>query len=907
VQLLAGIKQLNLNARICWYFSLALTLLSLLWFCGDISWQGSSYLHSSLEIVTAAVAFIVAMLALVRYYAFKELLHLYIGIAFLGTGVLDAHHAVVTADFIQQTSNTLPSNWLSSNLFLSFMLVISLLADYCERNNVKLNKLSLIPADLIYIILFVSLPLVFLLLLISTGNDADLSFNKLEELIASLLFVIALAGYTVKEKWHDDIFEHWLMVALIINVIAQVAVIPYSTELFDFQYDAAHFLVKLSYLSVLIGLIVSMFYIFRDENKHKEELLLMNQSLVEKTVAVLISEERTAAIVRNAVDGIFTIDEMGIVLSVNPAAIKLFGYQEDEILGQNIKLLMPTGHREQHDQYLKNYKETRNKKIIGIGREVEGQHKNGRRFPIDLAVSEVKLNAGERFFTGVVRDISEKKQAEKMKNEFLSTVSHELRTPLTSIHCSLGLITDTFADVLPEKIRKLHAIAYKNSERLIHLINDILDVQKMEEMSFSNETINLIAVVEKSVIANQAYAKKLANVSLQVLASTDSINVYADEGRLTQVLSNLISNAVKFSPENSVVKISVTEANNKVRVDVIDSGPGIPEEFKSRVFTKFAQADSSDTRKVEGTGLGLSISKIIIEKLTGSIGFVNLENEGCNFYFILPIKQTLSKSHEISESVSQLANGSNVHILICEDDQDIASFLQIMFEVEGWKSDVALNAKQARSLLQKNEYSVMTLDIVLPDYDGLAFFKELRASERYAGLPIIMVSGLAQEKQVELGGITSVTDWIDKPIDREKLQSAIKQAVMQSAGPSDCNILHVEDDADIASLVKTLVDGQADIYHANNVSEAEQLFMQRHYSLVLLDLMLPDGNGLDLLPLISHKLKQYTNPPAIIIFSAYEMDEKIPEEIKNVLIKSRCSNEQLLDVIKANIQQKSDT
>ncbi|MCK5188654.1 MAG: response regulator, partial [Methylococcales bacterium] len=276
-----------------------------------------------------------------------------------------------------------------------------------------------------------------------------------------------------------------------------------------------------------------------------------------------------------------------------------------------------------------------------------------------------------------------------------------------------------------------------------------------------------------------------------------------------------------------------------------------------------------------------------------------------------PVHGKVEKVDNIVESVNESVAESIVdkpRILICEDDPDIASLLQIIIGIEDWTSDIALNAKEAKALLQKQKYNAMTLDVSLPDQDGISFFKEIKNSARNADLPIIIVSGKATEKQVEFGSIVSVADWINKPIDRTRLQESIKKAIFQNTRDTAINILHVEDDPDIASLVKTMIGDAANIYHASSVGEAEIIFVQRNYDLVLLDLMLPDGNGLDLLPMISARDKQrlVTKATPIIVFSAYEMDKKVPDAIQSVLIKSRCSGEQLVKVIKSSINQEND-
>ena len=219
---------------------------------------------------------------------------------------------------------------------------------------------------------------------------------------------------------------------------------------------------------------------------------------------------------------------------------------------------------------------------------------------------------------------------EQMQKEFISTVSHELRTPLTSIRGSLGLILGGVTGELPEKTKELLTIANKNSERLIYLINDILDMEKISagKMQFIFTITNLLPVVEHAVEANKGYGEQFGVRFVLDAGASDKVMVRIDEKRLIQVMSNLLSNAAKYSPADDQVEISIRVSNATVRISVHDHGKGIPEEFKSEIFGRFFQVDSSDTRQKGGTGLGLSITKAIVEQHGGSIGFESGEGIG---------------------------------------------------------------------------------------------------------------------------------------------------------------------------------------------------------------------------------------------------------------------------------------
>ncbi|MFA7279938.1 MAG: PAS domain S-box protein [Sterolibacterium sp.] len=239
---------------------------------------------------------------------------------------------------------------------------------------------------------------------------------------------------------------------------------------------------------------------------------------------------------------------------------------------------------------------------------------------------------------GTNTDITERRGVEQMKAEFVSMVSHELRTPLTSVNGALGLVCGGAVNPASDQAKTMLEVAYKNSQRLIVLINDLLDMEKLSagKMQFDMQEQALMPIIEQSLESNRAYAEK-HGVKLLLQERTDDVKVTVDAGRLQQVMSNFLSNAAKFSPEGGQVEVLMKRQGQFVRVEVIDHGPGISEEFRGRIFQKFSQADSSDTRQKGGTGLGLAITKELIERMNGRIGFDSTPGLGSCFYFELPM------------------------------------------------------------------------------------------------------------------------------------------------------------------------------------------------------------------------------------------------------------------------------
>ena len=244
---------------------------------------------------------------------------------------------------------------------------------------------------------------------------------------------------------------------------------------------------------------------------------------------------------------------------------------------------------------------------------------------------------GKLVWDGSFFDITERKRSEQMKNDFISTVSHELRTPLTSIHGSLGLLAAGAVGEIPPKAAGLIKIAHSNSARLVRLINDVLDIEKIEfgRMPFEPQPMAIRPLIEQSIEGSRGYLAD-RNVSVVLDDRAPGAMASVDPDRLHQVAFNLLSNAIKYSPKDAKVTVRLTRQGSMVRISVVDRGPGIPEAFRSRIFGKFEQADSSDTRQKGGTGLGLSIVKAIVDKLGGSVSFDTGPDSGTAFHVDLP-------------------------------------------------------------------------------------------------------------------------------------------------------------------------------------------------------------------------------------------------------------------------------
>ncbi len=357
---------------------------------------------------------------------------------------------------------------------------------------------------------------------------------------------------------------------------------------------------------------------------------------------------RIEAIVDSASSAIIMVDAHGKIIQANRATSSLFGYEASALQGQALSRLTD-------DSYVDSLFETsEGAEIIGKPREILAKRRDGKTFPAEISVNKVQISGGS--FVVMLTDLSERKRyedlenqlkLERIKGEFVSTVSHELRTPLTSINGSLALLRSDRLGMMPANAKPLVNIAYSNSERLMRLINDILDMEKIKSgtLSFVFEELDVARLLYEAARSNAAYAEQL-DVKIKVARVPQGILVMGDPDRIAQALANLISNAAKFSPKGGSIVLAAKKKDGWVRISVADKGEGIPEEFRDRVFSRFAQADSTDARQKGGSGLGLSITKAIAEAHSGKVGFTTAIGKGTTFFIDLPIVTSAAQCAE---------------------------------------------------------------------------------------------------------------------------------------------------------------------------------------------------------------------------------------------------------------------
>ncbi|WP_313288170.1 CHASE domain-containing protein [Stutzerimonas nitrititolerans] len=491
----------------------------------------------------------------------------------------------------------------------------------------------------------------------------------------------------------------------------------------------------------------------------------MTERIRENKRALQLSEERLSLALKGSNDGLWDLNLAADTFYASPRTWHMLGYQPGE-LQLSTRLWEQVLVAEDLPRTRAQLAQTMLSRLDQFTSELRFRHKDGRTVPV-LVRGYIQRDAqGQPLrISGTSMDLTEHKRIEQMKNDFVSTVSHELRTPLTSISGALGLINGGALGEVPPAMQQMLEIAYRNSQRLGHLINDLLDMEKIAagKMSFDMHEHSLRQLLEEALASNQAFAAQLG-VNC-VLREAVDVQIWVDASRLQQVLGNFLSNAIKYTPEGGEVSLhcSVPDATH-VRISVTDQGPGIAAEFRARVFEKFAQADASDSRQKGGTGLGLAITKEFIERMGGKVGFDTAEGQGTTFWCELPILETCASTPEPGRG----------HLLVVEDEPDTGRLLYLMLHDAGYSVERVQSLHAAREKLADHRYDAITLDLHLPDGSGAQLIEEIRRNPLTRHLPIVVISAASHfdEKTRDPRVV-----WLHKPISTAQLLVALGKAL----------------------------------------------------------------------------------------------------------------------------------
>lgn len=468
--------------------------------------------------------------------------------------------------------------------------------------------------------------------------------------------------------------------------------------------------------------------------------------------------------------------------------------------------------------------------------------------------------------------LSQRSELDTLKDEFISTVSHELRTPLTSIRGALGLLSSGIIGDVDAKALNLLRIAVTNTDRLIRLINDILDLERMESgraplqirrCSMRDLAQQAIDTMTAMADANTVHLA-LEPFTVAQAATPEALFFDGDSDRILQVLTNLLSNAIKFSPTASTVRVYTEATSDSILLKVVDEGRGIPSDKLDNIFDRFQQVEPSDARQKGGTGLGLSICRSIVQQHSGSIWAQRNLGPGTTLYVMLP-RTTRATDMAVSAVLPPRGEGA---IMICDDDAGIRTVVAEHLHRQGYTVIEAISGEQALVLAAEHHVEAILLDLYMPGLSGWETLQRLRNNPATANIPVVVLSVLSSTLRPQLTG--DAQGWVQKPFNENLLFAELGRVLHQGEGPAD--VLLVEDDEDLASvLIASFQDAAVRIDHAATRQQAIRQCISRPPDLLILDLTLPDGDGFSLVEWLRQQPLLRTMP--LVVYSGREISE----------------------------------
>jgi len=478
------------------------------------------------------------------------------------------------------------------------------------------------------------------------------------------------------------------------------------------------------------------------------EELLVAKNAAENVAAINAQLARQSALILNsATDGILGINLGNEATFINPAAVRMLGMTLDDFRGTTIHA---TIHHSHPDGKMFPEEECANTLAMRRGQPVANADDtfwrgDGTNFPVEYSSTPMLDEDGNHLGAVVVfRDVTERRAIEKLKSEFVSTVSHELRTPLTSIRGALGLLSSGLLGTVAEKGQRMLEIAVANTDRLVRLINDILDIERVEsgKVELTRGRIDAQTVVN---LAREGLQSMADQEGIRIVVEPVAGTLWGDSDRVIQTLTNLIGNAIKFSPRNTTVTLSGTAGATEFTFRVADQGRGVPEEKLASIFQRFSQVDASDSRTKGGSGLGLAICQSIVTAHGGRIWAEKNEPAGSCFQFTIPLAVPSVETAAI-ESIDQAPieeqDSTAQSVLVVEDDVDLARVMIAALEGHGIRTFHATTGAEAIHLTRLHAPSLIVLDLCLPDTDGFAVVSSLRQSEPLGHIPLLVYSAL---------------------------------------------------------------------------------------------------------------------------------------------------------------------
>jgi PAS domain S-box-containing protein len=597
-----------------------------------------------------------------------------------------------------------------------------------------------------------------------------------------------------------------------------------------------------------------------------------NQALGAALVEQRRSEAETRAVVDSVVEALLLVAPDRRLVSINRRFEELFGLAASQVIGRSIDELQPMVERVLADP-------------AGLAARVDAATDDASIFPAEtfvqvwpqerqLEMFSTPVRSDGRFLGRLFgfRDVTQERELDRMKSEFVSQVSHELRTPLTAIKGFTSMLLDGDAGEVNEEQEEYLQIVSQNVDRLVTLINDLLDIARIESgrIKLKLEPIDLGEIV--ALVA--ATLRPLVEAKEQTLtvAVVDGLpSARGDHDRIVQVLTNLVSNAHKYTPAGGAIRVDVTRDGEMAQVAVKDNGFGISEDDIPRLFTRFFRVDSSLTREIGGTGLGLSIVKSIVELHGGTVSVQSAVGSGSTFSFTVPLAEAVEQGPapepEPQATVAGIAapNGrpqaAERTILVVDEDQSLSSVIQESLGRAGFRVETAESAETALGRIGEHRPDLLVLSVRVPGMQGLDRTSRLAGAPEIRDVPLLVLSLVEEQAGIEADGAARSVD-----------QDQLLQHVQRTLGASDQRrVLVIEDDASVRELLAVALHRQGfDVLEAPDGETGLALAGRERPDLVLLDLRLPGIDGFAVLQSLKRS-PATTDIPVIAVTGSDEL------------------------------------
>jgi signal transduction histidine kinase/DNA-binding response OmpR family regulator len=471
--------------------------------------------------------------------------------------------------------------------------------------------------------------------------------------------------------------------------------------------------------------------------------------------------------------------------------------------------------------------------------------------------------------------LSQRSQLDTIKDEFISTVSHELRTPLTSIRGALGLLSAGLMGDVDAKAQHLLRIAVTNTDRLIRLINDILDLERMESgrAPLQMRRCSLRDLAQQGIETMTAMADSFqVKLLLELETGPESVFFDGDPDRVLQVITNLLSNAIKFSPAAGTVTVGINADAHSVILRVTDQGRGIPVEKLESVFDRFQQVEASDARQKGGTGLGLAICRTIVQQHEGSIWAEsnNAKHRGPGATLIVSLPRT-SRADDLARKEQDSLRENREHcVILCDDDEGVRSVVGEHLRQHHYRILEASSGEDAIRLAEAHAPEAILLDLYMPGIGGWETLRRLKESTATAQIPVVILSVLSPATSSAGASAGTAQGWVQKPFNERTLLTELSRVLDRGDGPA--RVLLVEDDSDLASVVLTgFSEASIHVDHATSLQAAIDHCLLSPPDLLILDLTLLDGDGFALVAWLRQQPELCALP--LVVYSGREVSD----------------------------------